>query len=51
MKILIQCKKDEDLLEAVKFVTLVTLEIAPETMLPIYEEVKTRIRPQIQIAQ
>lgn len=51
LKILIQCKKEEDLLVSVKFVTLVTLEIAPETMLPIYEEVKTRIRPQIQIAQ
>lgn len=51
LKILIQCKKEEDLLVPVKFVTLVTLETAPETMLPIYEEVQTRIRPQIQIAQ
>lgn len=48
-KMFIQCKKEEDLLEAVKFVTLVTLESAPETMLPIYNDVQARIMPQVQI--
>ena len=49
LKVLIQCKKEEDLLISVKFVILVTLETAPETILPIYDEVQARIRPQVRI--
>ena len=48
-KILIQCKKDDDLRISVKFVTLITLDVSPSTMLPIYDEIQTRIRPQVQI--
>ena len=48
-KMFIQCKKEDELLVPVNFVTLVTLESAPETMLPIYDDVQVRIRPQVQI--
>lgn len=50
-KVLIRCKKDEELLRPVKFVTLITLEVAPSTLLPIYEEIEARIRPQVQIGR
>lgn len=33
----------------VRFVILSTLETAPETGLPIYDEIQTRIKPQVRI--
>ncbi len=49
MKILVKCKKDERLTTPVKFVIMVTLEAAPSTGLPIYEEVRSKLRPRVQI--
>lgn len=49
IKILVKCKKEDRLHEKVKFVLMATLETAPSTGLPIYEEVRNRLRPKVQI--
>lgn len=49
LKILVKCKKEERLQESVRFVLMTTLETAPSTGLPIYDEVRSRLRPQVQI--
>lgn len=49
IKILVNCKREEKLPLPVRFVILSTLETAPETGLPIYDEIQTRIKPQVRI--
>lgn len=49
LKILVKCKKEERLQESVRFVLMATLETAPSTGLHIYDEVRSRLRPQVQI--
>lgn len=49
MIINVLCKKEEKLREPVKYVLMATLEVAPETQLPIYQEVAARIQALIQV--
>lgn len=46
LKIIIQCKKEENLRKNVKYVIMATLEVAEETHLPIYQEVASRLQVQ-----
>jgi len=43
------CKKEPQLTSPIKFVLMVTLEVAPETQLPIYQEVEARIKTHVQV--
>lgn len=49
LKILVKCKKEEALSVPVKFVIMTTLESAPSARLPIYNEVRIRLRTQISV--
>ena len=47
LKIIVSCKKEPNLTYPVKYVLMATLEVAPETQLPIYQEIEARIQGQI----
>lgn len=47
LKIIVSCKKEPNLTCPVKYVLMATLEVAPETQLPIYQEIEARIQGQI----
>jgi len=49
LKIVVSCKKESKLTKPVKYVLMATLEVAPETQLPIYQEVEARIQTQVGI--
>lgn len=49
LKIVVYCKKEAKLIYPVKYVLMATLEVAPETQLPIYQEVEARIQTQVGI--
>lgn len=49
MIIKVLCKKERQLREPVKYVLMATLEVAPETQLPIYQEVAARIQTPVQV--
>lgn len=49
LKIVVSCKKESKLTMPVKYVLMATLEVAPETQLPIYQEVEARIQTQVGI--
>lgn len=44
LTIKVGCKKEKKLEDSVRFVLMASLEVAPETHLPIYQEVETRLR-------
>ena len=47
LKIIIQCKKEETLRKDIKYVIMASLEVSPETNLPIYQEVEAKLQAQI----
>ena len=49
LKIVVSCKKEPSLDHPVKYVLMATLEVAPETQLPIYQEIEARIQTQVGI--
>lgn len=49
LKIVVSCKKEPNLTHSVKYVLMTTLEVAPETQLPIYQEVEARVQTQVSV--
>lgn len=49
MIIKVLCKKEQKLLEPIKYVLMATLEVAPETKLPIYDEVAVKVQTPVQV--
>lgn len=49
LRIVVSCKKESNLTRPVKYVLMATLEVAPETRLPIYQEIEARIQTQVGI--
>ena len=49
LQIVVSCKKEPKLVYPVKYVLMATLEVAPETQLPIYQEVEARVQTQVGI--
>ena len=43
------CKKEPSLRHPVRFVIMATLEVAPETQLPLYNEIAARVQTQVQV--
>ena len=44
LQIIVSCKKEPKLKQPVKYVLMATLEVAPETQLPIYQEIEAKIK-------
>lgn len=49
LKIVVSCKKEPNLSHPVKYVLMATLEVAPETHLPIYQEIEARVQSQVNV--
>lgn len=49
LKIVVSCKKEPNLSHPVKYVLMATLEVAPETHLPIYQEIEARVQTQVNV--
>lgn len=49
LEISVKCKKDSITETPVKYVLMATLEVAPDTQLPIYQEVEALVRAQVRI--
>lgn len=49
LQIVVSCKKEPKLVYPVKYILMATLEVAPETQLPIYQEVEARVQTQVGI--
>lgn len=49
LEIAVKCKKDSITETPVKYVLMATLEVAPDTQLPIYQEVEALVRAQVRI--
>lgn len=49
IEIIVSCSKEEGLTESIPYVLLATLEVAPEEMLPLYDEIKAKVEIQTQV--
>lgn len=49
IQIVVSCSKENGMTEAVSYVLVATLEVAPEENLPLYQQIKARIEVQTQV--